>query len=397
MKKKITFSVALSYIFVAMTLTFCLTMILSARLFETKVSSVTQKESMYEKLSDVDKIVRQHFLYDIDDKNLYDNLAAGYIAGLNDGEAKYYSAAEVNALQNLSKGKVIGIGTEIVKDTSGYVKIVKVHTDSPADVAEIKKGDIITNINDVDLKTVTTEEARHMLSGEAGTTVDIVYLRDGKEEKLSLMFKIYDVPAVTYSIENKIGYIKISNFTSNTVSDVDYAINSFTEAGVTSLCIDIRNNKSIEYYYAAQVADLLVKEGTIMQATYKDGTTKVMFTSDKAAVNVPIVVIANGSTGYAAEMFGVILKDMSSAKFVGTKTMGKGTIQSLYRLPDGSGIDITTAKLVPPTTVYDQIGIIPDYEKTLEKDQELNFYDLTMATDPQIQRAFEVASNRNAK
>lgn len=394
MRKKITISAALSIMFIAITVTFCLTMILSARIFEDKVSNVNEKETMYSKISEVDQTVRQHYYTDIDDTALVDGMSSGYIASLGDSEAKYYTASEVTALQNISKGKLIGIGIEVQKDVSGYYKIVNVDTDSPADIAEMAKDDLITQINDVSVMTMNTKQVRELLTGTEGTAIKLDYLRNSEENVTELVFAIYDAPSIKYSLENNVGYIKIASFVEDSASEVEYAIKNLLSQGATSFAIDIRFNSSKEYNYAAEVADIFAKEGTTMYAQYADDSQKVLYTSDKEMVQQPVTVIVNGQTGYAAEMFAVILKDMNGAKLVGTKTMGKCTIQNLYRLSDGSGVEITTARLVPVSSAeYHGTGILPDYEKALSADQELNFYDLTITSDPQIQRAIEVANN----
>jgi len=392
-----TVSSALSLIFIAITVTFCLTMILSARIFENKVSNVNEKETMYSKLSEVDQTVRQHFYTNIDDNAVIDGLAAGYINSLNDSEAKYYTASEVTALQNLSKGKLIGIGIEVQKDISGYYKIVSIDADSPADIAEMSKEDMITHINDVSVMTLNTKQVREMLTGTEGTTVTINYLRNSEEQVTELVFSLYDMPSVSYSLEDTVGYIKMTTLSENTAADMEYAVKNLISQGATSFAIDVRSNSSKEYSCAAEVADIFVKEGTTMYAHYVDDSKKVLYTSDEEMVQQPVTVIVNGSTGYAAEMFAVILKDMGGAKLVGTKTMGKCTIQNLHLLSDGSGVEITTARLVPVATAdYHGTGLMPDYEKALSAEQELNFYDLSITTDPQIQRAFEVAKNMAA-
>ena len=394
MRKKITISAALSFMFVAITVTFCLTMILSARIFENKVSGVNEKEAMYSKLSEVDQTVRQHFYSAINDGALTDGMSRGYIAALNDSEAKYYTASEVTALQNLSKGKLIGIGIEVRKDVSGYYKVVNVDADSPADIAEIAKDDMITHINDVSVMSMTSQEVHETLRATEGTGIKLNYLRNSEENSIELTFAIYDAPSISYSLENEIGYIKIGSFVEDTASEVEYAVQNLISQGAIGFAVDVRFNASKEYNYAAEVADVFVKEGTTMYAQYADDSRKVLYTSDEYMVSQPVTVITNGSTGYAAEMFAVILKDMGGAKLVGSKTMGKCTIQNLYRLSDGSGVEITTARLVPVATAdYHDTGLMPDYEKELSADQELNFYDLTITSDPQIQRAIEVARN----
>ncbi|MBQ5782654.1 MAG: PDZ domain-containing protein [Oscillospiraceae bacterium] len=394
MKKKITISTALCLMFVVITVTFCLTMILSARIFEGKVSDVNEKQTMYSKLSEVDQTVRQNFYADIDDKAVMDGLSAGYIASLNDSEARYYTASEVTALQNLSKGKLIGIGIEVQKDVSGYYRVVSIDTDSPADIAEMTKEDMITHIDDTSVMSMNTQQVRDMLTGSEGETVKIGYLRNNEEQSTELVFSLYDISSVSYGIYDTVGYIKMSSITEGTAADMEYAVKNLTGQGAKSFVIDIRFNSSEEYGYAAEVADIFVKEGTTMYAQYIDESQKVLYTSDEEMVGAPVTVITNGTTGYAAEMFAVILKDMGNAKLVGTRTMGKCTIQNLYRLSDGSGVKITVARLVPVTTAdYHGVGLLPDYEKALTAEQEMGFYDLTVETDPQIQRAFEVAKN----
>ena len=196
MRKKITLSTALSFMFIAITVTFCLTMILSARIFENKVSNVNEKENMYSKVSEIDQTVRQHYYTKIDDAAVVDGLSAGYINSLRDSEAKYYTAAEVTALQNLSKGKITGIGIEVQKDISGYYKVVNIDADSPADIAEMAKDDLIVEINDIDVKTLNTQQVREMLTGEEGTGIKIEYLRDSEENKTELTFSLYDAPSI---------------------------------------------------------------------------------------------------------------------------------------------------------------------------------------------------------
>ena len=384
--------------FIAITVTFCLTMILSARIFEGKVSNVNEKETMYSKISEVDQTVRQYFYTDIDDAAVVDGMSKGYIASLGDSDAKYYTASEVTALQNISKGKLIGIGIEVQKDVSGYYKIVNIDADSPADIAEMAKDDLITHINDVSVMTMNTKQVREMLTGTEGTAIKFNYLRNSEENSTELVFAIYDAPNIKYSLENNVGYIKIASFVEDSASEVEYAIKNLLSQGATSFAVDIRFNSSKEYNYAAEVADIFVKEGTTMYAQYADESQKVLYTSDEEMVQQPVTVVVNGQTGYAAEMFAVILKDMGGAKLVGTKSMGKCTIQNVYRLSDGSGVEITTARLVPVASAeYHGTGILPDYEKTLSADQELNFYDLTITSDPQIQRAIEVANNMVAQ
>ncbi len=396
MKKKITLSTAITIMFVAMTVTFCLTMIVSSRLFEAKVASVNEKEVMYDKISDIDRAVRQNFYTAVDDTKVLESMAAGYIAGLGDAEAKYYSSDAVAEYQQVLDGKIIGIGVDFVKsrEDSGYMKIYKVYKESPADVQGIVENDTITAINGQSTINMSVETAQQMLAGISGESVDITYIHENTESSVTLTHKAYEAPSVDHFKQEDYGYIKVSSFSVKTASELDYATNNLISQGVKALVIDLRNNATQDFESAAASADVLLKEGTTMYAVYNDGERKVLYTSDKNGVSVPVVLITNSGTGYAAEMFAVMVKDIAGAKTVGTVTMGKGSLQKLYRLPDGSGVEITVATLSPvSSSVYNGTGIAPDYEKVLETAQEQNFYALTVETDPQIQRAFEVAQN----
>ncbi len=394
MKKKITLSTALSYMFIAMTVTFCLTMIVSSRMFEAKVQSVNEKESMYDKISDIDQVVRQNYYAEINDASIYDNLSKGYVNGLYDSESRYLTVEEVGDYQEEFSGKIIGVGMDFTKsrDDSGYMKIYNVYAESPADVQGIVPGDLIVSINGVSTINMSQAEAVSMLAGVSGETVDIVYMHEGSETSVTLTHKAYDAPSVSYSKENDSGYIKVTTFSARTASDLEYAVNNLSGQEVKNIVIDLRQNASRDYDSAAAAADILLAEGTTMYAVYQDNERKVLYTSDKTKTDLPVVIITDNGTGYAAEMFTAMVKDSAGAKTVGTVTMGKGTLQKLFRLPDGSGVVLTVAQLSPVmSSSYNGAGIAPDYEKKLDTAQ--NIHDLTISNDPQIQRAFEVVNN----
>ncbi len=396
MKKKITLSTAITIMFVAMTVTFCLTMIASQRIFETKVESVNEKEVMYNKISDIDQTVRRNFYTSVDDEKVLESMAAGYVAGLSDSESKYYTSEEVTEYQQILDGKIIGIGIDFVKsrDDSGYMKVYNVYPESPADIQGIVNDDTITSINGQSTINMSAATAEDMLTGISGETVDITYIHEGTELSATFTYKAYDAPSVSYRLYDSCGYIKISNFSARTASELDYATNNLLSQGAKAMVIDLRNNADKDFDSAAAAADVLLAEGTTMYAVYNDGERKVLYTSDKNGVSAPIVVITNSGTGYAAEMFAAMVKDFADAKSVGTITMGKGSLQKMFRMPDGSGVELTVATLSPVSSeIYNGKGIAPDYEKVLETAQEQYFYTLTPETDPQIQRAFEVAQN----
>mgnify|MGYP000298694372 FL=1 len=177
MNRKISLGMAVTIVILAMTVTFSITMLLAMRLFDSTVSSVKEKESMYNKLAEVDRYVRGNDYYDIDETVLYDRLSAGYLLGTGDKYARYYTASAYTDLINVQNGTLLGIGVELAIDQSGYAKVTKVYTDSPAQEAGIKVGDYITAVDGDDVKSMSGVDAvQTRLRGESGTSVKVTWL-----------------------------------------------------------------------------------------------------------------------------------------------------------------------------------------------------------------------------
>ena len=393
MKKKISVSLAAAIAIIAMTVTFSVTMILAMKMFDSTVSDVNEKQAMYNKLAEVDKVVRDNFYTEINDQTLYDMLATGYIAGLGDRNSKYYTAKQVIERNDIASGKLMGIGVDLVKDTSGYFKVVKLYTGSPAETAGLTKGMILTKLDDTDLKALTLDTVNSMLRGESGTSITVTYLKDNVETAVTIQRSVYDLPLVEYQLtQDAVGYIKIISFTDDTAARLDYAINSLTDQGATSLIFDLRDNADGSLSAAAECIDLLCPAGTIVSGAYRDGETRVLYTSDENEVSLPMVALTNESTSGAAELFAVSIRDFGKGKVVGATTAGKGTMQRLYSMSDGSAVSLTVAVLVPGRSEsFDGVGIAPDYERVLSAEEKNFYYDFTIDDDPQILRAREVA------
>lgn len=394
MKKKVSVSLVITIVLIAMTVTFSATMMTAMKIFDNTMADVTQKELMYDKLAEIDKIVRSNYYGTINDQTLMDMTGTGYVAGLTDKNSKYYTAKQVTEINDLNSGKRLGIGIEIVKDSSGYFRVVKVYAGSPAEAAGIVKDNMLTRLDDTELKAMTTDAVTSLLNGESGTNIRVTYLADANEVTVDLQRRAYDSPTVEYQLNGTDGYIKIRTFAKDTAADMDYAINRLTEQGATALVFDLRDNTGGKLEYAAECIDILCPAGTIVSGIYKDGTTKVLQTSDANEVNLPMVVVTNGNTASGAELFAVSVRDFGKGKTVGAKTAGKGTLQTLFTMKDGSGIDLTVATLVPgKSDSFDGVGVVPDYERTLSAEEEQGYYDFSITDDPQLSRAFEVATS----
>ena len=397
MNRKISLGMAVTIVILAMTVTFSITMLLAMRLFDSTVSSVKEKESMYNKLAEVDRYVRGNDYYDIDETVLYDRLSAGYLLGTGDKYARYYTASAYTDLINVQNGTLLGIGVELAIDQSGYAKVTKVYTDSPAQEAGIKVGDYITAVDGDDVKSMSGVDAvQTRLRGESGTSVKVTWLdSEASEHNADLTHSGYTATTVDSALlQDSVGYIKIWQFDGTTPSELDYALRSLTASGATSLVFDLRDNGGGVLDDAISCINLIVPEGTVAYAEDKNGNRTVVGSSDsETETALPLVCLVNGSTASAAELFAASLRTMSGARLVGTTTMGKGTIQSSpQRLSDGSAVSITVAKLLcGDGTSFDGTGLSVDVERALSADEANSYLDYTPTTDPQVQRAVSAA------
>ena len=396
MNRKISVGMAVTIVILAMTVTFSITMLIAMRLFDSTVNSVKEKESMYNKVAEVDRYVRSNDYYTIDETTLYDRLTAGYLLGTGDKYARYYTATAYAELMNIQSGKIMGIGVELGMDQTGYAKVTKVYDGSPAQEAGIVVGDYITAIGDTDVKSLSGVDAvQSRLQGEVGTTVSVTWLNsEAASRTADLTHSGYTSTTVDYQMLDTVGYLRIRQFDGTTPSELDYAIRSLTNSGAQSLVFDLRDNGGGVLDDAVSCIDLIAPEGTVAYAEDKNGNRTVIGSSDgETTVDLPMVCLVNGNTASAAELFAASLRTMCGARLVGTATMGKGTIQSSpQRLSDGSAVSITVAKLIcGDGSSFDGTGLSVDVERALSTEETTNFYDYTPETDPQIQRAVSAA------
>ena len=396
MNRKISVGMAVSIVILAMTVTFSITMLVAMRLFDSTVSSVKEKESMYNKIAEVDRYVRSNDYYTIDEATLYDRLTAGYLLGTGDKYARYYTANAYTELMNQQSGKVMGIGVELGIDQTGYAKVTKVYEDSPAQEAGIVAGDYITAIDGTEVKSLSGVDAvQARLQGEAGTTVNVTWLNSEAASKTAdLTHSGYTSTTVDYQMLDSVGYIRIRQFDGSTPSELDYAIRSLTASGAQSFVFDLRDNGGGILDDAISCIELVAPEGVLAYAEDKAGNRTLLGSSTgDSVISQPTVCLVNENTASAAELFASSLRTLCGTRLVGSTTMGKGTIQSSpQRLSDGSAVVVTVAKLIcGDGSCFDGTGLSVDVEKALTAEETTNFYDYTPETDPQIQRAVSAA------
>ncbi len=399
MSKKISLGVAATIAIIAMAVTFSLTMVVSMKMFNTTVSSVKNKERQYNKLSEIDRFVRAGEYFTIDEDTLNDRLAAGYMNGINDKYAVYYTAKEYSEKQSVEKGTLTGIGVAVVNDTSsGYARIIRLYDNSPAAEAGMQVGGFITAINDESTRNITsTARLTSKLLGEEGTTTTITYLTpDRQEQQLNLVHSNYKTPSIytRQMVADTCGYIRIDAFTSGTASEFKAAVDELLQQGANSLVFDLSDNTGENLNAALVAADYCVPSGEIAKQQDRDGNVTVLRMSDETKINVPIVCLVNGSTAGSAELFANALRKMAGATLVGTKTAGKGVVMSdAQSFSDGSAAYITVGLLLDnEDQTWNEEGLRPDIDAALSVDEQNAYYDYTLDTDPQISKAVNAAT-----
>ena len=397
MSKKISLGVAAAIALIAMAITFSLTMVVSMNMFNTTVSSVKNKERQYNKLSEIDRFVRSNEYFTINNDTLNDTIAAGYVLGISDKYARYYTAKAYSEKLAMDSGKLTGIGVSVVNDpSSGYARIIRLFENSPADDAELQVGGFITAINGVSTRQLTeTSAINSALLGEEGTTTTITYLTpDRQEQTLDLVHSNYKTPTVSYQVLNeKVGYLRVYSFSSTTGSEFKSAVDALMDSNVQTMVFDLRDNTGENLNAALVAADYCLPSGLIASQQGKDGTVTDLRMSDETALSVPAVCLVNGNTAGSAELFANALRKMGDALLVGTTTTGNGVVMSdPQSFSDGSAAVITVGILRDNEgETWNDFGLTPDVDATLTSDELNSYYDFTTDTDPQIAKAVAAA------
>lgn len=404
MSKKVSLGVAATVTLIAMAVTFSMTMTVSMNMFNNTVSSVKNKERMYNKLSEVDRYVRANEYFDINDDTLNDTIASGYMLGISDRYARYYSAKAYSERVGLANGRLMGIGVAVVKDpSSGYARIIRVYDNTPATNVGLEVGGFITAIGDTSTRSMSdTAAMTSALLGEEGSTVNIKYLTPLREEQsFEITHANYTTPSISTVrlMDNGVGYLRIDSFTSGTAVEFRNAVNSLTNQGATSLIFDLRDNSGENLNAALVATDYCVPSGLIAQSQDKGGNVADLRMSDENEITLPVVCLVNGSTASGAELFANALRKMAGATIVGSTTAGKGVLLSdPQSLSDGSAVVITVGILLDNEGKnWNGTGLTPDVDASLTNDEQSSYYDFTVDNDPQIAKAINAISGANGQ
>lgn len=323
----------------------------------------------YNKLLALESIIKDDFYTDTKDENLVDGAMKGLFAGTEDRYSTYYTKDEMDRLIEENKGSYVGVGMYIGANEEGELTVIPMEG-SPAEKSGIEKGDILVKVSGKLVTEKNSDEAVTLIKGKDGTKVDVVIKRDGKEKKIN----ITRAEIVEHTIESKVvddnlGYIKIKQFINTTYDDFDKALKGLQGKNVKGLIIDVRSNPGGNLDICTDIADSLIGEGTIVYTKDKKGETNYI-KSDKNKVDIPIVILTNGESASASEILTAAILDNNAGVSVGTKTFGKGLVQSVKGFKDGTGYKLTTSQYFTPNGDYiNEKGIKPTIEEKDESKQ----------------------------
>lgn len=344
-------------------------------------------------LASFKKIIDQKFLGEIDDKKVLEETIKGYIKGLGDPYTEYMTKEEMEEFTSDVMGNFTGIGIYLTKDTEkNAVIIISPIKDTPAHKAGILPGDIITKIDDISYTAEQLTEASNKIKGEVGTKVKLEILRNNSTITFEVTRENIKVNHVESKVlQDNIGYIEFNSFDEGCSKEFKEKLEELKDKNITSLIIDIRNNGGGLVDEAITIADYLIpKDDTLLITTDKNGKEEITKAKQDVLINLPIVLLTNESSASASEILAGALKDNNKATIVGTTTYGKGVIQELLTLTDGSGLKITTNEYYTPNhNKINKIGIKPDIEEQLNEQAKESIV-IEEENDNQLQKAIEV-------
>ncbi len=338
-------------------------------------------------------IIDKYYLGEVDEKKLKEGAIKGYIEALGDPYTEYISEEDMQDYLDDTMGNFVGIGIYMIKNTeANKIQVLAPIKNSPAEKAGILPGDLIISVNDVQYTADEMSVASTKIKGEEGTTVKLEILRDTDTKTFELKRENIKVnPVEGKVLDNKIGYIEFSSFDENTSEDFKAKFEELQKQGIKSLIIDLRNNGGGIVDEALKIADYIAdKDSILLYEVDKNNNEEIKKSQNDPIIDMPIVILTNENTASSSEILAGALKDLGKAKIVGTKTFGKGVIQEVLTLTDGSGLKITSEKyLTPNKTEINKVGIEPN-EKVELPDTVKNILNVEEKDDTQLQKAIEM-------
>ncbi|MDR1664548.1 MAG: S41 family peptidase [Clostridiales bacterium] len=347
-----------------------------------------------DKVREVLTLLDKYSINEYEREELMDSMYRGLLDGVGDPYTHYFDEEAFVAFTEQTEGVYAGLGMVVTGDAAdGIVTIVSVYPSAPAGRAGLQPGDKIMAVDGTDVTSYKLEEVTSKTKGRPGTKVTLTIYRpaDDYPFDVPVMREMISIPTVSHKMfDGNIGYIRIEQFERVTLNQFTEAYQDLTAREMKALIIDVRNNPGGLLDTVTQIADVLLPNGVVTYTEDKNGAKKY-YRSEESHAEVPIAVLTNGGSASASEVLCGAVRDMGMGVLVGTKTFGKGIVQNLYMLSDGSAIKVTVAKYYTPNGVCIQgEGLIPDYVVEVDKETALRSGALSPDEDMQLQKAMEV-------
>lgn len=393
---RISLGMAIMLVFLAALVTFQITSVSLHKKYSEAFDEFSAGMGKYEKLMDVENYYSELYIGELDEKEITDNVLRGYIYGTGDKYAYYLSVEEYAENMADDSAEYEGIGVRVMW-SENTIEVINVMPDSPALEAGILPGDYIIAVEGDYVSEIGYNEAVDRMLGESGTEVSFTVLRNGEAMEFSVVrSKIKEISVISRICESDptVGIIQILEFDYGTPEQFKAACDELAQNGAERFVFDVRNNPGGNLDAICDILDYLLPEGPIVHVVYKSGE-KETISSDVKSLQLECNVIVNENTASAGELFAAALQDYNYAEIIGTATYGKGTMQNIIQLSDGSGFGISTALYYPPySDNYEGVGVKPDYPcEIAEEFENISIYKLTYEQDAQLQKAIEVLNS----
>ena len=363
---------------------------------DTVTISREEYESLlcFEKLDVLMQLVDMYYYEDVDEDEMLESAALGLIAGIGDVYSTYYTKEDMEAFNEETEGEYAGIGCQLLADPSDQmITVTRVFKGSPAEEAGMRAGDKIVYVDDVYYSAYEMDDAVNVMRGEPGGEVKVTVLRDLETIDFDITREIVNINYVEYEIlDGDIGYVMVYDFLGDAYEGFEEAINAFRSANVSGMIIDLRNNGGGLVDACVDMADLILPEGVVVTMRDRNDQEEV-YRIDKAYFDVPMVLLVNEYSASASEILAGAVRDYGAGTLLGTKTFGKGVVQSALEFTDGSGIKLTTARYYTPSgECIHGVGIEPDITLELDEDAATIYgiNNLPHEQDNQLQAAIKV-------
>ena len=352
-----------------------------------------ETDNLTASIKNIENLIKKYYLNDIDEQKAIDGAIDGYVSSLGDPYTEYIPAKEMKEYTENLMGNYVGIGIYMVKNTEkNAIEVLTPIKESPAEEAGILPEDIIVSVDGVEYTGDDMTTAANNIKGEEGTTVKLEILRGTEKLQFEITRrKINTNPVISKKLDNNIGYLEISSFDEGTATDFKAKFEDLKSQGITSLILDLRNNGGGLVDEALQIADYIVPKGKDLLITVdKNEKEEIKKAEQDVIIDMPIVVLVNKNSASASEILAGALKDLDEATIVGTTTYGKGVIQQVLSLRNGSGLKVTVEEYYTPNrTKINGIGIEPD-EKVELPETVTNPLVVKEEEDTQLKKAIEI-------